>query len=241
MNQLRILKTKTRRRSFLPKIINLLILLTTITLAGTSTPTTAQGLKKTIPNCIKVPDGRETCIECFRSRFVDNQCGTLQDDAHCTIYSLYALNKQKCIWCDPDYHLDPSNGSQCLPGSIKDCEFSLLQNNKLKCFVCNKGYPSQDFTQCVPFDGGGQSMNCLWGGRTQNGPFCARCRLEYTSFYGKCLQSVILGCMYAYSTQEHFCERCDGWYGYFFGGFERPCVFKGTFLEELRLKETHKE
>lgn len=157
------------------------------------------------------------CFNCYQRPLKNSQecADTTTPEDKCDIYT---FRMPGCDWCAKGYAIDAQTHQlPCTAQTdIPDCQVAFTLSGKTVCGICVGGFPSQDFSSCVPFSGEtGVEKNCLWAGKDQQGAKeCYRCKEGYTSVAGGCEKQTIEGCMYT-GTIKTFCGICDAWNGWF--------------------------
>ena len=203
----------------------LFLVLALITALSLSQPTT-QPCQYRCEDCES--DG--ACKTCLKSIPEGNRCAPAKNLQKCLIIYLTG----KCEICEAGYSLVSStplsqtqsvsslqDSAVCQPSTIQNCQVGLGSKKSPigheTCYACKGGFPTQDRTKCVPFNGENAAKNCLWGTRSPSGKYkqCFRCELGYaaSSDFGGCFQTLtnLYGCL---SSSEQTCQVCNFYEGF---------------------------
>lgn len=174
---------------------------------------------------------QQHCFNCYQRPLKNTQeCGDVAAADKCDIYTYHVPG---CDWCTKGFAIDAQ--TRTLPCAaqtdIPTCQVAFTLGGKTVCGLCIGGFPSSDFSSCVPFQGGsGPEENCEWGGQDQSGQQeCFKCKTGYTSVAGGCEAQTINGCMYT-GVQSNMCAICDSWNGWFALTDDGQCT-KGSAVE----------
>jgi hypothetical protein len=165
------------------------------------------------------------CFNCYQRPLKNTQeCGDVAATDMCDIYTYHVPG---CDWCTKGYAIDAQTRQlPCVAQTdIPECQVAFTVQGNTVCGLCVEGFPSADYSSCVPFSQeDGVADNCAWGGSDQSGNHqCYRCNEGYTSVAGGCEPLTIKGCMFT-GVQSNICGICDSWNGWFAAMDDGTCT-----------------
>lgn len=169
--------------------------------------------KSCTKHCLDCQKG--ICLTCYQRRNIIGACSPLPSAKdHCDLY----IEGQFCGLCQKGYALDVEKGHQgeCEAAAIDNCIGAFKTSEGNRCAICDGGFPSKDFTECVSWASeeiNAPQDNCMWGQREGAFTNCFRCKSGYMSVAGGCVEQSLEGCMTAGVLKKH-CLLCDPYNGY---------------------------
>ena len=179
----------------------------------------AIGATKAIQDCIQMQNN-QTCEYCYGGK--TNSQGT------CTKFPnnnpCFSDNSEfkVCLWCNFAHGYANSYNNTCFKTSsrIPNCEQPYFKQKgaKLMCLSCKGGFPSKDFSRCIPTSSlHNAPANCRDGARGENGKlFCALCQDGYIANFftdGLCHKTELEGCWQVNNIGR--CVACKAFEGYY--------------------------
>ena len=203
-----------------------------------------------IEGCIKCSSS-DSCSQCGMGYYLsgktckkckDNcqECGNANDCKQCDKWGGYFPGNNVCYkcpneydlcegnleFCKDNYYLDPNTNKDCKKSSITNCQYSVINNNKEICLMCDDGYGlplNGEKTQCTKC----RIDNCRTCSFYNGQELCEKCKDGYSesslsnppySSCSKCKE----GCNYCLDSNSNYkdedgicfncpenCEKCE--------------------------------
>lgn len=177
-------------------------------------------------DCDKTQSGTKgVCRRCLNSILKDYECYDIDISlTGCLVYGDFG----KCSICKKGYIFNFKDFScirTSIPTLVMATSVNYWKNEEYSIRVCEGGYPTLDYRDCVSFEDAWKSFGqqpvekCAWGGRSQElGTYCSRCsegmvfEIDVKTGQSQCVEKKIPGCVISIGDDCFECDIWDGWY-----------------------------